>query len=117
MRYFTHSILVVATLFSQQTFAADFSGTWRYEKGLEYFGQVNVPVTTSPVIQIVNNRAAFSSNCFVALGKARYVYSGPFQSLLKEGVDESKLEKYLNKNFSFSITGNKDYVEADVDAN
>ena len=117
MRSFAHSILVAATLFSQQTFAADFSGTWRYEKGLEYFGQMNVPVTTFPVIQIVNNRAAFSSNCFVALGKARYVYSGPFQSLLKEGVDESKLEKYLNKNFSFSITGNKDYVEADVDAN
>lgn len=116
IRTAVQSCCIVASAVSLQAFGADLNGTWRYEKGAEYFGQVKVPATKAPVIQVVNNKAALSPTCFVAVSKSRYVYSGPFQSLLKEGVSEATLEKYLNKNFSFSVTGAKDYFEADVDS-
>jgi len=116
MGILARSICLFAMSLATNAFAADLNGTWRYEKGAEYFGQMNVSKATVPVIQIVNNRAAFSPICFVELSKGRYLYSGPFQSLLKEDVNEAALEKYLNKNFSFSILGSKDYFKADVDA-
>ena len=116
MRSFIPFIFFVVASLPQHTYASDLNGTWRYEKGTEYFGQIKVPAAKAAVIQVVNNRAAFSQTCFVGLDKGRYLYSGPFQSLLKEGINEATLEKYLIKNFSFSIKGGKDYFEADIDA-
>ncbi|QGZ37904.1 hypothetical protein IP92_03103 [Pseudoduganella flava] len=105
-----------AAALAQHAGAAELSGTWRFEKSADYHGQTKIPAPKSPVLQIVNQQAAFSPSCLVKLDKARYAYSEPFQGLLKEGVDEPKLEKYLGKNFGFSITGSKDYYEADVDS-
>ena len=96
--------------------AADLAGTWRYEKGMDYFGQMQMQAPKSPVLQIVDNKAAFGPSCFVKLAKGRYLYSTPFQSLLKEGVNERTLDKYLRKHFAFSIVGSKQYYEADIDA-
>lgn len=115
MRTLIPSVFLVSLLASH-AYAADLSGTWRYEKGMDYSGQIKV-VPKAPVIQIVNGKAAFSPSCFVKLDKARYLYSSPFQMLLKQGVDEAALDMYLVKNASFSLKGDKAYYEADEDAN
>lgn len=115
MRKLVPSLFLVAIAAALPASAADLAGTWRYDKGADY-GNQKVPAPKSPVIQIVGGQAGFSPSCFVKLDKERYLYSTPFQALLKQGVDEAKLEPYLVKNLGFSLAGSKDYYEADLDA-
>jgi hypothetical protein len=83
--------------------AADLSGTWQYEKGEEYFGQLKtVPPPQNTILQIANGQLALSAKCIVTLEPKKYNYPDAFQSLAKEDVEEQALDKYLSKNFSFS---------------
>ncbi|WP_296943949.1 hypothetical protein [uncultured Massilia sp.] len=107
--------LVLATMLAGQACAVDLSGTWRYEKGMDYDGGAKVAAPKSPWLQMVNGSAAVSPTCFVKLRKTRYLYSTPFQALLKDGVDETTLDGYLAKHFAFSLKGGPDYYEADID--
>ena len=115
MRMLLKSAILLTALISLTGHAENINGTWRYEKSMDYFGQMKLTEMKAPIIQIINNVAKISPNCHVALAKSRYLYSSPFQSLLKEDVTEQMLENYLKKNFSFSIMGAKDYLKADID--
>ncbi|MCU6499143.1 hypothetical protein LPN04_15200 [Rugamonas sp. A1-17] len=93
--------------------AAELSGTWQYEKGAEYFGQLkSVPAPAWRTLQISNGQLALSATCIVTLKPQRYTYSDAFQSLAKEDVDEPSLEKYLLKNFSVSLSKATSYYQA-----
>lgn len=115
MRMLLKSAILLTALTSLTGHAENINGTWRYEKSMDYFSQMKLTEMKAPIIQIINNVAKISPNCNVALTKSHYLYSSPFQSLLKQDVTERMLENYLKKNFSFSIMGAKDYLRADID--
>jgi hypothetical protein len=115
-RLFTAIAGVAAAILASPAWAADASGTWRFEKSIDYAGKQPLPAPKTPVLQIANGQAAFSPTCFVKLSKERYLYSTPFQALLQSGVDESKLDGFLVKHLAFPLKSDKDYYEADLDA-
>lgn len=115
MRTSFPTVLLIAALLPLRADADSLSGTWRYEKGADYDNQIKITAPKARVLQIVGGKAAISRTCVVAVKKARYLYSTPFQMLLKEGVEEPALDKYLGQKFAFPLTGNKDFYEADID--
>lgn len=94
--------------------AAELSGTWQYEKAAEYFGQLRtIPPPRYATLQIVNGKLALSLDCVVAVTAKKYYYSDPFQSLMKEDIEEQALDKYLGKTFSFPALNKAGYYEVD----
>ena len=94
--------------------AADFSGTWQYEQGKEYFGQLKVvPPPPNKILQISNGKLVVSEKCVVPLGLKKYIYSDVFQSLLKEDVEEPALDKYVRTSFSFPLLKTASYFQVD----
>lgn len=94
--------------------AADLAGTWQYEKAADYSGRLkNIPPPRFPTLQIANGKLTLSPDCVVAVRSTKYFYSDPFQALLKEGIEEPSLDKYLGKAFSFPALNKAGYYEAD----
>lgn len=94
--------------------AADLSGTWQYEKGAEYFGQLKtVPPPQHTTLQIVNGQLALSPKCIVALKPEKYNYPDAFPSLAREDVEEQELDKYIGKSFSFPTLKTATYYRTD----
>jgi len=78
MRAQVKSVALITFLICQTAHAENINGTWRYERSMDYFGQMTPPPTKTPILQIINNVAKMSPNCNVALTKSRYLYSSPF---------------------------------------
>jgi hypothetical protein len=94
--------------------AADPAGTWQYDKGAEYFGQLKpLPPPRFQTLQISNGQLILSTRCIVPLTPQSYAYDVLFQSLLKEDVDEAKLTPYLSKQFAITLIGVKTLYEAE----
>lgn len=108
------SILSLVFAITLPAHAADPSGTWRYDKGVEYFGQLKtVPPPKFQTLQISNGQLALSRSCIVPLKQQRFAYDEVFQSLLKEDVTEAKLAPYLSKQFGVMLDSVKTYYKAE----
>jgi hypothetical protein len=50
MRTLVKSVAVITILISQTAHAENINGTWRYEKSMDYFGQMKLPEMNAPII-------------------------------------------------------------------
>jgi hypothetical protein len=96
-------------------FAQALDGTWNFNKAGDYSGVDKPRQPQVKTLQITNNKLSLSPRCILILKKEPYYFSGPFQLLLKGGVDESAVNAYISKNFQFKLAGNKGYYAADFD--
>ncbi len=108
------SILTLLFVIALPVHATDLSGTWRYDKGSEYFGEMaTVPPPKFQTLQISDSQLALSPNCIVNVKQQRFAYDEVFQSLLKQDVTEATLAPYLSKQFGVMLGSVKTYFRAE----
>jgi hypothetical protein len=111
-------MLVGLSLLALNTGAAtstDISGTWKFEKAVDYDAptrQVRAP--SAPYAQIANGKLFIPPACIVELQRKPYYPGGPFQALLKEGADESAIKTFLRDQFALDLPAQAAYFEADA---
>ncbi|MBC7750984.1 MAG: hypothetical protein H7Z73_04585 [Candidatus Saccharibacteria bacterium] len=111
-------ICVLQSFISTTVRADELSGTWKFNKSAEYFGNIKEikapPVTT---FQVVNGQLSLQGDCSLYLKSKRneFFYSDVFQGLSKQGVDDEMLGKYFKKTFTFDLKKVKYFYEVERD--
>lgn len=117
MRYVSFSLFCILGAAGLNAMAApnELSGTWKYVKAAEYFGEVRTtPLPEFPVIQIVNGKLLLQPRCSIPIDytKEAFDYNEMFQMALKDGVDAKAMDKFVTKQFGVPLSSAKYYYQS-----
>ena len=118
MRYISLSFFCIlwVTILNAMAAPYELSGTWKYVKTAEYFGEVRTtPLPEFPVIQIVNGKLWLQPRCSLPIEytKVAFDYNEMFQIALKDGVDAKAMDKFVSKQFGMPLSSVKYFYQGD----
>lgn len=110
----THRIKIlgftIAIALATSANAADLSGTWKFDKALDYTSpQVTVKPMKFTSVQFLGNRAGLGQDCFGEFRKEKMGFSSVFRPLVDMGHSRKDLAAYLRKNFAFELDSSAEF--------
>lgn len=108
MQFFKIWVFVCASLCSVCASAALPTGSWKFERSVDYFGRT--PVNQAPkftTIIVRNDEVHLSDTCVVHASQEDYFFSDVFQPLTKQGITEKQVNSFLGKHFNLSLSTTK----------
>lgn len=101
-------IFLLAFIFAAASQAQEAKGTWKYERSSEFFGQLKSIKPPKFTTIEVTDGAARMQGCIAKVKREEFFYSDAFQPLLKQGVEQPKVDSYLQKTFQFPLAATKE---------
>lgn len=89
MKFMLYTFFLFMTMFASCAGAGEISGTWKFEKEVDYGEKAkNGKVPTNPVIQVVDDQLILGERCAFQLAKEKFDHGTIFQLLMKGGESD-----------------------------